>query len=337
MNPGFLVGDGFGTVVVVVVVAVVLFGTSFTTVVLVGVMTAVVVVAGLTGSAGLKRSNGLGIVIPGKMVIPDFVGVGLGIVIVLVAIAVVVVVGTPFMTDDVETSLTSVVGSSFAIVVVRISFAMAVVGISFVVVILVGATLAVVVAVVGLGGSTGLNRSSGFGIVMPGKMVHPEPLVGVGVGLSNVEVASSLGLEEDGGGESSLTVLCGRALVVVTEGSASLMLIEGTIGVGGIVPTTVGVEKTSETAVVTLSGARTVVMSWAVVVMLLPRLVLALGFLSEERSTVPSMIAPRRTGARMRSTIDTIVETTRLLKGEGLTGLEKKKRWRKLKKIPPEK
>lgn len=57
MNSGFLVSDRLGTMVMVVV-AVVVFGTSFTTAVVVGETTVAVVVVGLGDSSGLNLLKG---------------------------------------------------------------------------------------------------------------------------------------------------------------------------------------------------------------------------------------------------------------------------------------
>lgn len=246
--------------VVVVVASLVVFvsviavavglGVSVVTAVVIASMSAVVVVAvviGFGGSAGLKKSSGFGIVMPGNTVIPALVGIGFATIVVIVVFAYVVV------------------GTSFAIVVV-----------------VVGATTAAVVvvavmAVVDFGGSAGLNRSNGFGTVIPRKRVMSD-LVGVGlsvevvvdgVGLkdrvettaaSSAVMVSSFDLEGDGDeGGTSLTGLCGRALVVVDGRSLSLVVIEGTIG--GMVTIAGGVVKTCVTTVATLSGMRTVVIS----------------------------------------------------------------------------
>lgn len=154
-------------VVVVVVVVAVGLRVSFATVVIIASISAVVVV-GFGGSAGLKRSNGIGIVMPGNTVIPALAGVRFATVVVVVVFAFVVV------------------GTSFPIVVV-------VVRTSFAVVMVVGATTAAAMVVLDFGGSAGLNRSSGLGIVIPGKTVMPDL---AGVGLSVVVVVLGVGFKD---------------------------------------------------------------------------------------------------------------------------------------------
>lgn len=180
------------------------------------------VVIDLDDSAGLKRLNGLGIAIPGKMVIPNFIGLGLGVAVDVVANATVVVMGTSFTTDDAGILFMIVIRTSFATVLMKTSFAMVVVRPSFVVVIIVGATAGVVMVMVSLGGSTGLNKSSGFEILMPGRMVHPEPLVKVGLVLYDVVVVVGEGLND-----SVVTTMSSSAVVVSDLGLVEIVEEEG--------------------------------------------------------------------------------------------------------------